>query len=188
LPCGTGKTIIGCYFAKEYECVIIISPLKQFAEQNIKRFNQYTNEFISLLIDSDGTRNVDEIKQFLKNNKDKKILLSVTYKSVDILNKVIRVISKLKDIMLIVDEFHNLSKNNIYQEEIDEEYIEDEIVEINKNPLYELLKSDHKILFQSATPRIYELENTDLQDDYFEEIFGQIAHKMEFKEAIEKNT
>src|SRR3989338_8969518 len=38
-------------------------------------------------------------------------------------------------------------------------------------------------MFMSATPRIYELENTDEDDDYFD-IFGNKAYHMEMKEAI----
>ena len=38
LPCATGKTLISCYVAKTYKHVILISPLKQFAEQNRTRY------------------------------------------------------------------------------------------------------------------------------------------------------
>ena len=31
-PCGTGKTLISCYIAMNYEKVIMITPLKQYAK------------------------------------------------------------------------------------------------------------------------------------------------------------
>ena len=175
LPCGTGKTIIGCYFAKNYNNVIIISPLKQFAEQNMDKFNEYCDNFESLLIDSDGERNINNINKFIKDNKNKKLLFSATFKSVDVINEFI---DNLKNVIVIIDEFHNLSRNNVYCED-DEKDVND--------PLYTLLHSKHKILFQSATPRIYELENTDLQDENFDDLFGKIIYKMNFVTAINNN-
>src|SRR5690606_30855199 len=47
-----------------------------------------------------------------------------------------------------------------------------------------LLKSKHNILFQSATPRIYDLEGTDYDDD-IENLLGKIAYKMDFKTAFD---
>jgi superfamily II DNA or RNA helicase len=78
-PCGTGKTLISCYIGMNYNIVIMITPLKQYAKQNIDRFQLYEHDRVSLLIDSDGTRDLTEINEFIKNNN--KILLSVTYKS-----------------------------------------------------------------------------------------------------------
>src|SRR3990167_11398385 len=46
-----------------------------------------------------------------------------------------------------------------------------------------LIKKKNKIMFMSAIPRIYELENTDEDDGYFD-IFGDKAYHMEMKEAI----
>jgi superfamily II DNA or RNA helicase len=61
----------------------------------------------------------------------------------------------------------------------------------NKDEFNILLNSEHNILFMSATPRIYELENEieadteseiEIDTDY---IFGEIIYKMSFNEAIE---
>ena len=60
--------------------------------------------------------------------KDKNIISS-TYDSCDIINKII---SKLDNVLIIIDECHNLTNNN---------------QEINN-----LIKTDNKILFMSATP------------------------------------
>ncbi len=50
LPCGTGETLISCYIAMNYKHVIMITPLKQYAKQNIDRFQLYENYRNSLLI------------------------------------------------------------------------------------------------------------------------------------------
>ena len=41
LPCGTGKTYTSYLISEKYNKIIIISPLKQFAKQNLDRFIEY---------------------------------------------------------------------------------------------------------------------------------------------------
>ena len=162
-PCGTGKTLISCYIAMNYDIVIMITPLKQYAKQNCDRFKIYENDRNSLLIDSDGTRNIKDINEFIKSNS--KILLSVTYKSCDI---ICEIIDQLENVFIIFDEFHNFSYNNIYEE---------------SDNIYKLINNDNiKKLYLSATPRIYELE--DNNDIDVNEIFGDYIYKMSFNEAI----
>jgi superfamily II DNA or RNA helicase len=91
-----------------YKIVIIITPLQQYAQQNINRFYDYEPNRKALLIDSDGSRNINEIYEFIKNND--KILFSATYKSCDMINQLIL----SNDMFIIFDEFHNFSVNNIY--------------------------------------------------------------------------
>ena len=107
LPCGTGKTYTSFLIANEYKYVIIISPLKEFSKQNLNKFIEYGyNKNNTLLVNSDGTRRNDIITDFIKKDK---WLISCTYKSVDILD-----FTYLRDdILIIIDEFHNLSKNNV---------------------------------------------------------------------------
>jgi superfamily II DNA or RNA helicase len=165
-PCGTGKTLISCYIAMNYNIVIMITPLKQYAKQNCDRFKIYENDRNSLLIDSDGTRDLKDINEFIKNNS--KILLSVTYKSCDI---ICEIINQLENVFIIFDEFHNFSYNNIYEE---------------SDNIYKLINSESdniKKLYLSATPRIYELE--DNNDIDVNEIFGDYIYKMSFNEAID---
>ena len=165
LPCGSGKTLISCYISMNYKIVIMITPLRQYAKQNIDRFKLYEKDRKSILIDSDGTRNIEEINNFIINNSKSKILLSVTFKSCDIINDII---DNLDNIIIIFDEFHNFSYNNIYN---DQDYI------------YKLINNKNiKKLYVSATPRIYELENND--DIDVNEIFGEYIYKMSFNEAI----
>ena len=182
MPCGTGKTITSLYISKEYQTVVFISPLKQFAEQNMVRYKSYDTSRACLLVDSDGTRDVKEIQKFVKQNK--KTMLSVTYKSVDV---IISLMEYMVNPFIIIDEFHNLSATNIYGlGEIDEaaEDTEDDEEDVQKDPLNVLINSDYKMLFMSATPRVYELE--DNNDCYVEDILGKMVYKMDFKTAIEK--
>lgn len=162
MPCGTGKTYTSYLISQKYKQIILLSPLKQFAKQNLDRFNEYGYKNKSLLVDSDGERDINTIKKFIKANKS--FIISATYASVDVIYESIEYMTNP---FIIIDEFHNLSKTNVIDEDDD----------FNK-----LLNSDHKILFMSATPRIYELENED--DDYNEDIFGTTIFKMSFTEAI----
>ena len=160
MPCGCGKTYTSYLIANKYDKVVMISPLRQFAKQNLDRYVEYgrTN---TLLLDSDGTRDIDQINEFINNNP--KFLISATYKSVDILQQL-----NLTNSMIIIDEFHNLSKNNVCNEEDD---------------FYKLLISNNKFLLMSATPRIYELEDDDENNNID---LGEIVYNMTFTEAIEK--
>ncbi len=128
MPCGTGKTLVSCYISKAYNVVIFISPLKQFAEQNIDRYKEYDSDRSYLLIDSDGTRDVAEIKKFILGHK--KIMLSVTYKSCDI---IVQLFDVLNDAFIIVDEFHNLSAKNIYSFDDEINGDDEKIDELNDN-------------------------------------------------------
>jgi superfamily II DNA or RNA helicase len=166
MPCGSGKTLTSYHIVKESNIIVVITTLKEFARQNINKYQEFDNTLKSLLIDSDGTRDVNEIKKFIKTNK--KCLLSCTYKSVDI---IIEIIDKLKDAFFIIDEYHNLSINNLTN-------VEDNIYKLLNN-------EDNKILFLSATPRIYDLEDSDY--DNFDDLTGEIFYKMDFTDAIKKN-
>ena len=166
LPCGTGKTYTSYLISSKYKQIIIISPLKQFAKQNLDRYIEYGYKNNTLLIDSDGTRDKKEIKTFIKSNES--FLISSTYCSVDMIHKCLKY---MKDPFIIIDEFHNLSKSNVdpYNELVDD--------------FYQVLKSNNKFLFMSATPRIYELEEDGeaLNDD----LMGSIIYNMSFTYAIE---
>ena len=163
LPCGTGKTLISYLCSNKYKQVIIMSPLKQFAKQNLDRFIEYGFGNKTLLVDSDGERDVKEIKKFIKSNES--FLISATFCSIDVIYQILKYTN---NVLFIIDEFHNLSKNNVVDEDDD---------------FYKLLNSNHNILFVSATPRVYELED----DDYQLELFGPIIYNMTFDEAIRCN-
>ena len=165
MPCGTGKTLVCYLIAKKYKHVVILSPLREFAKQNMERFISYgCDEKNALLVDSDGERDIDNVKEFI--NTTETLLISSTYKSMDVLCDCLELFNT-DETLFIIDEFHNLSKSNITDE---------------NNDIYKLLITDHKILFVSATPRIYELENEDEADG--EILTGNIVYQMTFQDAI----
>ena len=166
LPCGLGKTLISMMIAVEYKQIIILSPLKQYVVQNLDRYKSEFkfNEYKSLIIDSDETRDFEFISEFIDNSD--KFILSVCYKSTDILNQVL---DKLNDYIIIIDEFHNITQNDI--------------LGLKENSMNKILTSDSKILFMSATPRIFELEDEGLNDD----IFGIVEYSYNMGDAIKNN-
>ena len=161
MPCGTGKTMTSYLISNSYKQIIIISPLKQFAKQNLDKYIEYGFLGNSLLVDSDGERDLKQIKKFIKSNKS--FLISSTFCSVDVILKSLKY---MNDPLFIIDEFHNLSKNNVTNEDDD---------------FYKLLNSNQRILFMSATPRVYDMED----EDYNDEVFGPIIYNMTFGEAIQ---
>jgi superfamily II DNA or RNA helicase len=161
MPCGTGKTFTSYLISQNYNQIIIVSPLKQFAKQNLEKFIEYGYKNKTLLVDSEGERDIEEISKFIKSNES--FLISCTYCSIDV---IYHILTKTKNPLIIIDEFHNLSKNNI----------------LNENDNFnKILYSEHRMLFMSATPRIYELENEEFE---YDEIFGKIVFNMTFNEAI----
>ena len=224
LPCGCGKTLIAIKICEAYKQNVIITPLKSYCEQNLERFqSQMDSEYKMMIIDSDGDgRNIDKIQDFVKKNV--KICLFVTFKSVDIINALVND-GLLKDCFMVIDEFHNISINDILEveedfeelqdsileeaepvsdveldgdEELDEELVDeiednelvdddemDEEESDNTTEMYKLLHSNARILFMSATPRLYGDDIGYSEDcDIDEEIFGAIDYKMPMHEAI----
>jgi len=125
LPCGCGKTLIAIKLCEAYNQNVIISPLKSYCEQNMERFqSQMPSEYTMIIIDSDGDgRNIDKIQESVRKNK--KICLFATFKSVDIINKLIKDgLLKKDEYFVVIDEFHNLSINDILEVEDDFEDLE----------------------------------------------------------------
>ena len=131
LPCSMGKTYIASLLGRDYDNVIIISPTRALTHQTLERFKEYLgNEYNYILISVDGRTKINDIKKIIKE----KNVISSTFDSCDV---VVQMIDDLKNSFLIVDEFHNLSENNI----------NDSSNEINK-----LINKPINRLFVSATP------------------------------------
>ena len=131
LPCGMGKTYTSSLLAKKYDNIIILSPTRYLAFQTLENFKKYLgSKYSPILISLDGKRKLEDINNYLQD----KNIISSTYDSVDI---VIQIIIKLKNVYLIVDEFHNLSNNNIND---------------TKNDMYKLINYNCNKIFLSATP------------------------------------
>jgi predicted helicase len=175
-PSGCGKTITSYFATIGYKHVIILSPFQAHADQNLQRFKEYSgfNEtFAYIPIHTNGYRDVGEIKQLIKNKK--RVILSSTYDSVDIIRILIK---KFKNYIVVVDEFHNLSAKNLGIIEDNKEY--EEI-----NHMHNVITTANKILFVSATPRAYSVEGID-DVEFNKNMFGNTIASMTVKEAIER--
>ena len=165
LPCGCGKTYTGYLISNNYKHIIIISPLREFASQNLNRFIEYGyDKKNTLLVDTDGNRDINSIKEFIKEHNN--LVISCTYNSMDLISECL---DMFKDALFIIDEFHNLSKANISDDE---------------NNIFKLLISEHKILFMSATPRIYDIEYDENEWLDTEYLLGKVVYQMKFSDAI----
>jgi superfamily II DNA or RNA helicase len=90
MPCGTGKTFTAFLIAQEFPKVFIASPLKEFAKQNLDRFVEYGYPRLNtLLVDSDGCRDPEKIKKFMRQRAETGFIISATYDSMDVIWKVI---------------------------------------------------------------------------------------------------
>lgn len=131
LPCGMGKTYTSYLLAKDYNNIIIMCPLKCLAAQALKVFNNLLNqEYEPILVSSDGTRDIEEIKTHIKT----KNIFSSTYDSADIL---VKLLDTITNPLIIIDEFHNLSDTQVNN---------------NQSDMNKLLSSPHNKLYLSATP------------------------------------
>ena len=165
LPCGCGKTYTSYLISNDYKHIIILSPLREFASQNLNRFVEYGYaKKNTLLVDTDGNRDIDSIKEFIKEHDN--LMISCTYTSMDLISECLDL---FKDALFIIDEFHNLSKANISDDE---------------NNIFKLLNSYHKILFMSATPRIYDIEYDENEWLDTEYLLGKVVYQMKFSDAI----
>lgn len=99
---GSGKTNICLEYAKQIPVVVVLSPLRILAKQTLERAKLTLKTHKCVLIDSEGTRNKSVIESYFREHE--KLLLSVTYKSCDVIEDI-----RLRDgTLLIVDEAHNL--------------------------------------------------------------------------------
>ena len=131
LPCGTGKTTIFNEYLKQnnFKNIFIFSPLTMLTEQNLDNIKKYIPNYNHILVDCNGTRDINIINK----NLNEYTIFSSTFKSAE------EVISKifeennilLGDSILIVDEAHNL---------------------LNLNNLIKTVKSFNKVLLVTATP------------------------------------
>ena len=166
MPCGTGKTLTASNWAKDFDLVIIFSPLKQLAKQNLESFKEVLTKHKSILVDSDGERDPEIIKEKFEY----KLLLSVTYKSADVIADLLDDIKENYEngkIGIIFDEFHNLSRDQLLDKE---------------SHIRKIFACDFIFLQMSATPRVFDLNRT---DEDAGDLIGEMGYKYSFGIAIE---
>jgi superfamily II DNA or RNA helicase len=155
MPCGTGKTYTVSMLAGHYNNIIIMSPLKKLTYDVLDNMSIFLGKsYKKMLISSDGIRDHDTI---IDSMHDKNIF-GCTYDSSDVLINVIENLEEndyLKKTLLIIDEFHNLSANNLTNPEDD---------------LYKILNKEIKKVYLSATP------NTGVDHD--------VIHRYNWEDAI----
>lgn len=133
MPCGTGKTFTVSRIAKKYHNVIVLSPLRKLTSDLLATMSIFLGKsYKKILLSSEGIRNITDIKKVIgiKN------IIGCTYDSVDVLNKIF---DELNDPIIIIDEYHNLSYNNLHNK---------------KDNIYKLLQNDCKTIYMSATPNL----------------------------------
>ena len=165
LSCGTGKTICAATVAKSFDRVVVFSPTKVLSEQNLKVFSSVLDRF-SVLVDCDGVRDVQVLKGDLA--VEEKWLVSATFKSADVVQAILGSSEDLSRILVVVDEFHGLSRAQVTDE---------------MNPMNKILLSSVAVVSMSATPRIFELDNETVD---YEELFGPLCYQMKMETAIER--
>jgi len=157
MPCGTGKTFVSYLLSLDYDNIILLSPLISTTEQILDNYRNYYCTASNVLFTeiNCSTNRTPTI------NYNKKNVIAATYKSCDVINKIL---PKLKNTIIIIDEFHNLSKANITNKED----------EINK-----ILESDSNILFMSATPKVL------LANESYANYFGTVKYELSWRDAID---
>ena len=169
MPCGTGKTYTSFLIALNFKQIIMLSPLKLFAKQNLERFVEYGFPIRNtLLVDSDGCRDITKISEFIANNSNTGYLISATYDSADVISSILNFIQLPSQTLFICDEFHNLTHANVSK---------------SNDSMYKIIAANgYKKLFMSATPRIFDLEEEGETGDY---LLGRTIYDMSFKYAID---
>jgi superfamily II DNA or RNA helicase len=131
MPCGTGKTFVSFLLSLEYNNIIILTPLISTTEQIHTHYKNYYSKYENInfiLVNCKAERNINNITL-----KDKNVILS-TYDSCDVINKLLL---KMDNPLIIIDEFHNLSNDMLTN---------------HKSEMNKLIINNKNILFMSATP------------------------------------
>jgi superfamily II DNA or RNA helicase len=109
MPCGTGKTFtcLSHVSRMQYNCVVVLSPLRVHAKQLMRMKMLRLPDYEGLLVDSDsgGLRDADEIRKALAKGM---CFISATYRSADVLLECFA--QDPGNALLVVDEAHKLSR------------------------------------------------------------------------------
>ena len=144
MPCGTGKTFVSFLLSLEYSNIIILTPLISTTEQIHTHYKNYYLKYDNInfmLVNCKAERNISNITSKLLQHQKGKNVISSTYDSCDVINKLL---PNLENALIIIDEFHNLSNDMLTNHN----------TEMNK-----LITNNKNILFMSATPLKTDIQN-----------------------------
>lgn len=154
MPCGTGKTYVSYLLSASYNNIIVLSPLISTAEQLYLFYKRYYTNSAHINMCVFNCMNKHKVIDLEKQN----VIIS-TYDSV---NLIFENVSKLSNKIIIIDEYHNLSQNNL---DNPNDYI---------NKLLTL--TDTSYLFMSATPHKKRIS--------YPLIFGNNEYYLSWEDAI----
>ncbi|VBB17558.1 DEAD/SNF2-like helicase [Yasminevirus sp. GU-2018] len=136
MPCGTGKTFTVSLLARRFNNVVVLSPLKQLTADVTNNLGVFLGgKYKKILISSDGCRDSEIVCNSLKDFN----IVGSTYDSADVLVEVMDTLTVRGSTIIIIDEYHNLSNNNLNNEE---------------DYLNRVLAYDVKKIYLSATPNL----------------------------------
>jgi hypothetical protein len=100
LPCRMGKTFVASLLAKDYNNIIILSPLRYLALRTLEHFKKFLGiKYNPILVSTDGKR-----KDLIFDDKN---IISSTYDSADI------IISMINDLLFALGEYGFIGNNSI---------------------------------------------------------------------------
>jgi superfamily II DNA or RNA helicase len=172
LPCGLGKTYLSLFIIRELKMrkILIGVPNLELLKQwynSIKELNYIKN---ILMISSDNISELEDIKKFIKHNKEEYIIITSYASSYKLLK------CKLDLDMKIYDEMHHLVNMNLEKARDKKSYIK--ILEVESK----------KQLGLTATLKILEtFNNNNIISNDNKEIYGEIITKRNLEWCISNN-
>ena len=193
MPCGTGKSLMGFWVAKQLgsKKIIVAVPSLALISQTLKIWttefvinniypewlcvcsdqtvSKEQDEFISFTHDLgiEVTTDKKEIQNFLNNKNNKIKIIFTTYQS----GKILSLASKGRSFDLaIFDEAHKTVGN---EDKLMGHLLKEKSIKIKRR------------LFMTATERLYHSKNKDVFSMDNKEVYGDEIYSMSFKEAIE---
>ncbi len=145
LPPGVGKTVVLGYYLKQCanKSIVIVSPTRVLANQNLKRLKAFLPTHDPLLSDADGDLDTEHVKKALLQTT----LISTTFKSFA------NVFSHfdLSGTFIVVDESHHLHDTTVNSD--NEQY-----------KIQKAIDKSNKVLLLTGTP-------TEFMKDKYEEVY-----------------
>jgi superfamily II DNA or RNA helicase len=106
-PCGSGKSRTICEHLKHIKpkTIVAIAPLRNHVDQLMARLKQHLTDYKFILIDTDGTTNIEQLVKNIKD--DDKLCICSTFVSAETIISQ-SLVEHLSLDCIVVDEAHNL--------------------------------------------------------------------------------